>query len=258
MNRNTLGMLCVGAMVAATAAAQEELLFNGDFETIDGFSGEPAGWGLFNTARFREVGDGLGDILVRSETHSLELASGADFVGATTNVWNSDELEYYDPKYIWRGGPCRVSGWYAIPADQPLDGANAGIKLEFRRENSSVYFGVEDLSITGDTAGEWVEFSITVGCSELSDEWPPYAVSVSVLPIRFGSSDSTGTIFWDDLSFTQCLADMNCDDVINTQDFIAFLNLWVAKDSKADFDGNGTVNTQDFIAYLNAWVQPCP
>lgn len=258
MNRSILSFLGVAVFTAAAANAQQNTLFNGDFETLDAFTGEPAGWGLFNSARFREVGDGLGDILVRSDTHSLELASGADFVGATTNLWNPDELEFYDPKYLWRGGPCRVSGWYAIPADQPLDGASSGIKLEFRRENSSVYLGVEDLSITGHTDGQWVPFGITVGCSQLSDEWPPYAVSVSILPIRFGASNSTGTIFWDDLTFTQCLADMTCDDLINTQDFLAYLQLWSTQDPRADFNGDGVVNTQDFLVYLNLWSQPCP
>jgi hypothetical protein len=254
----TRSILTILALAAATASAQQNLLFNGDFETIDGFTGEPAGWGLFNSARFREDGDGLGEILIRSGTHSLELASGADFVGATTNVWNPDELEYYDPKYIWRGGPCKITGYYAIPAGQPLDGAVSGLKLEFRRENSSVYLGVEDLSIEGDTNGEWVEFGFTVGCGQLPADWPPFPVAVSVLPIRFGDANSTGTIFWDDLHFTQCIADMNCDDLVNTQDFIAYLNLWVAQDPRADFNGDGIVNTQDFLVYLNVWAQPCP
>lgn len=254
----TRTILTVLAAAAATASAQQNLVYDGDFETLDDFTGEPAGWGLFNSARFRAEDDGLGEFLARSGAHSLELASGADFVGATTNVWNPDELTYYDPKYVWRGGPCKVTGYYAIPADQPLTGAMAGLKLEFRRENGSVYLPVENLSIDGDTGGQWVEFSITVGCDQLSDEWPPYAVAVSILPIRFGDANSTGTIFWDDIFFTQCLADMNCDDVINTQDFIAYLNLWVAKDPRADTNQDGTVNTQDFLAYLNLWAQPCP
>ena len=257
MHRLSIAILALGAL-AATSAAQSNLVYDGDFETIDSFTGLPEGWGLFNTARFREVDDGLGDILVRSGTWSLELPSGADFSGATTNILNDDTFEYYDPHYVWRGGPCKVTAWYAIPADQPLTDANSGLKLEFRRENSSIYLAFENLSINGHTDGQWVETSITVGCSEMPDSWPPFPVSVSVLPIRFGASNSTGTIFWDDVFFTQCLADMNCDDVIDTRDFIAFLNLWTAKDAKADFDGNGIIDTRDFIAYLNTWTMPCP
>lgn len=255
MQRTLCTLLAVGAL-AGVSSAQQNLVYNGGFEELG--SGGVVGWQLFNTATVREDGDGMGDVLIRSGERSLELRSGADFVGATTNTFNPDTLEFFDPPYVWRGGPARISGWYAIPADQPLVDASSGLKLEFRRANSSIYLAFEDLSITGHTDGEWVEFSFIVGCDEMTDEFPPFAESVSVLPIRFGSSTSTGTIFWDDIDFTQCLADMNCDDVINTQDFIAFLNLWTAQDDKADFDGNGTVNTQDFLAFLNTWTQPCP
>lgn len=255
MHRVLCSLLAVGSL-AGVAAAQNNLVYNGGFEELDGSAA--VGWQFFNTARVRADGDGLGDALVRTGLYSLEFPSGADFAGATTNIFNPDTLEFYDPPYVWRGGPARVSGWYAIPADQPLVDANSGLKLEFRRANSSIYLAFEDLSIDGHTDGEWRQFSFIVGCDEMTDEFPPFAESVSVLPIRFGSSDSTGTIFWDDLSFTQCLADMNCDDIVNTQDFIAFLNLWTARDPRGDFDNNGTINTQDFIAFLNTWTQPCP
>ncbi|MBK7403834.1 MAG: hypothetical protein IPJ41_04165 [Phycisphaerales bacterium] len=54
-----------------------------------------------------------------------------------------------------------------------------------------------------------------------------------------------------------CVADFNGDGAVNTQDFIAYLNAWVAKDARADIDGNGTVNTQDFIGFLNLWTVGC-
>jgi hypothetical protein len=254
MNRSHVCVLALAA-IGAGAQAQVNQVYNGSFEILDDF-GEVEGWGLFNTARFVETGDP--GALIRTGERSLELPSGADFAGATTNVLNPDTLEFYDPKYIWRGGPVRVSGWYAIPADQPLDGANAGMKLEFRRDDFSIYIPIEDLVINGHTNGEWVEASITVGCDEISDEWPPYPTTVSVLPIRFGSSNSTGTIFWDDIFFTQCLADMNCDNTIDTRDVLQFLNLWNAQDDRADFDGNGSIDTRDVLAFLNTWNQPCP
>ena len=55
----------------------------------------------------------------------------------------------------------------------------------------------------------------------------------------------------------QCRADINGDGEINTQDFLAYLNLWTAGDAGADFDGNGTVNTQDFLIFLNEWTAGC-
>jgi hypothetical protein len=54
-----------------------------------------------------------------------------------------------------------------------------------------------------------------------------------------------------------CAADLNGDGVVNTLDFLAFLNLWTAADPTADWNGDGTVNTLDFLAYLNDWVVGC-
>ncbi|MCC7389623.1 MAG: hypothetical protein IT431_12740 [Phycisphaerales bacterium] len=54
-----------------------------------------------------------------------------------------------------------------------------------------------------------------------------------------------------------CPPDTNADGAINTLDFLAYLNLWTARDPEADWDANGVVNTLDFLAYLNAWVGGC-
>jgi hypothetical protein len=55
-----------------------------------------------------------------------------------------------------------------------------------------------------------------------------------------------------------CDADFNGDTVINSLDFIAYLNGYVANDPKADFNGDTIVNSLDFIAFLNAYVAGCP
>lgn len=54
-----------------------------------------------------------------------------------------------------------------------------------------------------------------------------------------------------------CRTDLNRDCIVNTQDFLAFLGLWAARDPGADWNGDGRIDTLDFIAYLNAWVQGC-
>jgi T5SS/PEP-CTERM-associated repeat protein len=54
-----------------------------------------------------------------------------------------------------------------------------------------------------------------------------------------------------------CPADFNGDGVVNTQDFLSYLNAWAVGDLRADTDGNGTVNTIDFLSYLNLWVAGC-
>ena len=54
-----------------------------------------------------------------------------------------------------------------------------------------------------------------------------------------------------------CPADLNGDGVVNTLDFLAFLNLWTASDPAADWNDDGTINTLDFLAYLNDWAAGC-
>jgi len=54
-----------------------------------------------------------------------------------------------------------------------------------------------------------------------------------------------------------CIADFNGDGIVNTQDFLAFLNAWSSGNTSADIDGNGTVNTLDFIMFLNLWNAGC-
>jgi hypothetical protein len=54
-----------------------------------------------------------------------------------------------------------------------------------------------------------------------------------------------------------CRADFNGDGVVNSQDFVAFLNAFSTSDPSADFNGDGVVNSQDFVAFLNAFVTGC-
>ncbi|MCW5777300.1 MAG: hypothetical protein KIS87_12755, partial [Phycisphaeraceae bacterium] len=55
-----------------------------------------------------------------------------------------------------------------------------------------------------------------------------------------------------------CPVDCNGDTVVNTLDFICFLNFFTAGHPNADFNGDTVVNTLDFIAFLNAFVAGCP
>ncbi len=54
-----------------------------------------------------------------------------------------------------------------------------------------------------------------------------------------------------------CVADWNNDGLVNTQDFLAYLNDWSSQNPAADLTGDGTVNTQDFLLYLNLWSAGC-
>ncbi|MBK7403743.1 MAG: hypothetical protein IPJ41_03680 [Phycisphaerales bacterium] len=54
-----------------------------------------------------------------------------------------------------------------------------------------------------------------------------------------------------------CVGDFNGDGVVDTRDFIAFLNAWASQDSSADIDGNGVIDTRDVVGYLNLWTAGC-
>lgn len=257
------GAVCA-AGVAASAAAQLNTLHNGSFEVIDpGNPGLPEGWGKFNTARYRRVGDGLGPLLVRTGDASIELPGGVDFAGFTTNVFDPNTFELYDPPYVFGGGKVTVRGWYAIPADQPIAGGNAGLKIEFRRvpPNFSVYWSKESLTISGHTNGQWREMVVTVDCAEIP-VFPELPGSASVLPIRFGQPNQTGTIFWDDLEFIQCIADFECDGSLDVFDFLGFQNAYAQNDRRAcNLDastGPDLCDIFDFLAYQNLFAMGCP
>jgi hypothetical protein len=52
-----------------------------------------------------------------------------------------------------------------------------------------------------------------------------------------------------------CPPDWNGDGILNSQDFVAFLNDFVA--GNADYNADGTTNSQDFVAFLNDFVAGC-
>jgi hypothetical protein len=54
-----------------------------------------------------------------------------------------------------------------------------------------------------------------------------------------------------------CTADANRDGVVNSQDFVAFLNLFVAADPAADLNADGVINSLDFVDFLLVFTAGC-
>lgn len=54
-----------------------------------------------------------------------------------------------------------------------------------------------------------------------------------------------------------CIADCNEDGIVNTLDFLCFLNLYNIGDPLADCNADGTINTLDFLCFLNAFNNGC-
>lgn len=69
-------------------------------------------------------------------------------------------------------------------------------------------------------------------------------------------SNETASAFRVDV-LPACIADFNSDGVVNTLDFIAYLNAYNTGDPRADLNGDGVVNTLDFLAFLNAFSAGC-
>ncbi len=59
-----------------------------------------------------------------------------------------------------------------------------------------------------------------------------------------------------DAYFT-CLADFNGDDIIDTRDFIAFLDAWASGEWAADLNDDDVMNTADVLEFLNLWQNGC-
>ncbi|QKK08368.1 MAG: hypothetical protein HND58_09400 [Planctomycetota bacterium] len=73
----------------------------------------------------------------------------------------------------------------------------------------------------------------------------------------FSQAGGQATNFIAEYRGCYCRADLDGNGILTTQDFLTYLNLWVARDPVADWNTDGTINTQDFLAYLNEWVAGC-
>ncbi len=55
-----------------------------------------------------------------------------------------------------------------------------------------------------------------------------------------------------------CRADFNKDGAVTSQDVFDYLNAWAERSIFTDWDYDGVVNTIDFLAFLNDYARGCP
>lgn len=83
---------------------------------------------------------------------------------------------------------------------------------------------------------------------------PCFVPSVDVYLFDGGEFVDDGT---NDFDCNPCRVDITGDGLVNTQDVLQFLDIWVTRDPQADWDGNGQINSHDFLVFLNDWIQGC-
>lgn len=58
--------------------------------------------------------------------------------------------------------------------------------------------------------------------------------------------------------FIPCLADIDCNGLLDSNDFFGFLGLFVLRDPQADLTGDGQHDASDFFAFLDLFAAGCP
>ncbi len=110
----------------------------------------------------------------------------------------------------------------------------------------------------------WIQRAKFLPSDGTEEDWFGFSVSVdgdaTVIGARFAGADAErfGAAYVFDLAMDACVPDLNGDGEVNADDFYVFQDAWTAGDTLADWDDNGVIDTRDFVAYLNDWVVGCP
>ncbi len=244
--------LTLATLLALPAVASAQLL-NPSFE-IAGSSGNAfADWSQFGGNIYRVSdpnyqpaydGDALGKIFGNFDGQPQSDSGIYQFVGA-------------NPGEQWTG-----SIYVLHRGDDALQGANLGLLVLSWQDAGGAEISADAIVLldANSPTDQWL-------FDEVSGEAPAGTARVGyyLLFLQFSDDDfpfgAPGAMFFDlaslEMTGADCPPDLNEDGLVNTQDFILFLNLWTARDPRADWNDDGTINTQDFVAYLNDWVAGC-
>lgn len=250
-------MTLVVAIAAGHAAAQHDgdillLVESGQITTNSFVGGVTAPECSFLTEL--GTGDQTNDPGYDSPAGTFPVGTSIGFsLSRALRVWQDGSFDTIPEEYAelsW--GPL---GPVATPADDtPVDGFTLGVSSEgeFHYHYKMALKGPNAPGVYLLTMTMW-STSGSIAASE-----PIY------LFLNNDMDDTTvalATQWWRDngawCSATGCIADFDGNGVVNTQDFLAYLNAWSAQDPRADVNEDGVVNTQDFLAFLNLWTAGC-
>ncbi len=281
-------IMCAG--LAGTALGQTNGLQNGSFEMHCFICGGPfaEGWhsaGGDTIASRRFVGDGLTPTIFPVGTpnaltphsgnsvQSIGTHGGGGYEGVHTDSINycycdqtcstacASPWPFFDPIFDYNGGDVVVTGYYMIPANDPIVGDMAGMKIAVKVLNQDVAT-YETLDISGHTDGQWVFYSRTFLRSDIQNHYEcnigvqpdcgcncvpasPLPDRVKVEPLRFVGEvppvTTSGTIYWDDITYTQLPGGPTCDSIDFNNDEL-FPDTLDIDDFLSIFSGGGCSN----------------
>jgi uncharacterized protein (TIGR03790 family) len=82
----------------------------------------------------------------------------------------------------------------------------------------------------------------------------PFTFRVTTLSGQ--SQDATVTLVYD--AGPACTADFDNNNLLNANDFVAFINAYTVQNLRVDVNGDCNINAADFVAFLNTYAAGCP
>jgi hypothetical protein len=232
----------------------------------------------------------------------LAQAEATNFRALTTDLRNffAPGFPFFDVIFDYNGGHVVVEGFYLIPAEAPLEGQVAGIKLDAKgagdpNQNNATLdpwnSTARAVTISGDTGGQWYRYRAVFCIDDIHEQVeanvaeghftiPPNPNRIKITLGRWSPDPGplSGTIFWDDLTFTQlavgepcpepfagpdtppiCPVDFNEDGFINPDDLSDFITCFFldvqfpGTCAGSDFNDDGFVNPDDLSDFITAF-----
>ena len=239
-------------VLAAASTAASAQLQNPSFETPGSAGRAFADW------------DQFGGNIYRVDDPNYQGAFDGDALGKIFGNFDGNpqsDSGIYQIVPTAAGEEWKASVNFLHRSDDALAGANIGVLvLSWQNGGGEISSSAKVILDAASETDYWLYDEVTGVAPAGTTQ-----VGYYLLFIQFTDDDypfgAPGAMFFDlaglELVGTGCRVDLNGDGLVNTQDFLAFLNLWSSGNLAADWNVDGTVNTIDFVAFLNDWVAAC-
>ncbi len=205
-----------------------------------------------------------------SGVQSLSTSGNGGFVGVTTDTVNfcycdqtcqtqcNGPYPFFDPVFDYTAGDVVVTAWYMVPLNNPItDQSFIKVDIKVGNQNVATFDAGAVPTVTGNTNGEWRQYTAVIPKTEIVAQYEcntgvrpdcgcscvPLSPSPNHAKITIGrfvgdGEPSSGTIYWDDVTYMQLPAAPTC--------------------GTADFDGDGDTGTDaDIEAFFACLAGNC-